>query len=356
MKSNKRKSRFTSLVAVGVFMATASGSAFAVNDAPLTENWAPGVWGADDKAGSVNWTTPAMVLKAAKLVKLGKVATLGKVYQQDAPAFGSRGWRMTIPGLPTGGPFGPQELVYNDEYLSTEIGQIGTQFDGPGHIGVITSKGMYFYNGRYLEDSDVGTYGVGPLGVEHVAKIGFVCRGVLLDAVALRGGQLPIPVEVNASDPGIITDKDIEAMIKKQGIAPIGEGDCVFLYTGHGDIWHPTDWDSFDAAEKAKRIAEFNSGSPGFGLSGCEYMASRKIILWGADTWPSEAVGPGFGGENPQPFECHIQMMTKRGIWNLENMDLSQLVADQAYEFLFVWSPLKMKGATGSPGNPVALY
>ena len=36
--------------------------------------------------------------------------------------------------------------------------------------------------------------------------------------------------------------------------------------------------------------------------------------------------------------------------------DLSQLVADKAYEFLFVWSPLKMKGATGSPGNPMALY
>jgi hypothetical protein len=25
-------------------------------------------------------------------------------------------------------------------------------------------------------------------------------------------------------------------------------------------------------------------------------------------------------------------------------------------EFLFVWSPLKIKGATGSPGNPIALY
>ncbi len=49
-------------------------------------------------------------------------------------------------------------------------------------------------------------------------------------------------------------------------------------------------------------------------------------------------------------------MMTQRGIWNMENLDFSQLVADKAYEFLFVWSPLKMKGATGSPGNPVALY
>lgn len=333
-----------------------SGPAMAANDEPLTENWAPSEWGPDDKAGAVNRTTPAMVLKAAKLVKQGKVATLGKVYQQDAPAFGSRGWRMTIPGLPTGGPFGDQEMVYNDEYLSTEIGQIGTQFDGPGHIGVITSKGMYFYNGRFLEDADVQTYGMGSLGVEHVAKTGFVCRGVLLDAVALRGGQLPIPVENDAKDPGIVTDADVKAMVKRQGIAPISEGDCVFLYTGHGDIWHPSEWDSYDAAEKQRRIALFNSGEPGFGLSACEYLASRKIILWGADVWASEAVGKGFGGENPQPFECHIKLMTKRGIWNLENMDLSQLVADKAYEFLFVWSPLKIKGGTGSPGNPVALY
>ena len=337
----KLKTHFTPLGAVGVVATMAFGSAMAVNDEPLTENWAPSEWGVDDKAGSVNRTTAAMVLKATKLVKHGKVATLGKVYQQDAPTFGSRGWRMTIPGLPTGGPFGPQEVTYNDEYLSTEIGQIGTQFDGPGHIGVITSKGVFHYNGRYLEDPDVGSYGLGPLGVEHVAKIGFVCRGVLLDAVALRGGQLPVPKEVNSSDPGIITDQDIEAMIERQGIDPISEGDCVFLYTGHGDIWHPSQWDSFDAADKARRIAEFNAGEPGFGISACKYMASRKIILWGSDTWGSEAVGPGFGGETPQPFECHAKMMTKRGIWNIENLDLTQLVADQAYEFLFVWSPLK---------------
>ena len=341
--------------------ATLSGPALAqqaaaVNDEPLRDKWAPGEWGPDDKVGSVNWTTAAMVLKAVKLVKQGKVATLGKVYQQDAPFFGSRGWRMTIPGLPTGGPFGPQKLVYNDEFLSTEIGQVGTQFDGPGHIGIITSKGMYFYNGHFLEDADVGTYGMGPLGVEFVAKVGFVCRGVLLDAVALRGGQLPIPVENDMTDPGIITAEDVKKMVSNQGLAPIGEGDCVFLNTGHGDIWHPSLWDTFDAAEKAKRVALFNSGEPGFGLSACEYMAERKIILWGADTWASEAVGKGFGGENPQPFECHIKMMTKRGIWNIENLDFSQLLADKVDEFLFVWSPLKMKGATGSPGNPIALY
>ena len=338
------------IIALAGLSTTPALSQSMVNDDPFTQNWAPGPWGADDKAGAVNRTTPELVMKAVGLVKQGKVATLGKIYQGDAPAFGSRGWRLTIPGIPTGGPFGNHQLVYNDEYLATEIGQIGTQFDGPGHIGVITSKGMFFYNGRMLGKT-ASAYGMGDLGVEHVAHKGYVCRGVLLDAVALRGDQLPVPQ--GPDDPGIITDKDIEQMIANQGIAPIGEGDCVFLHTGHGNIWHPKDWDNFDAAEKTKRVAKFNSGEPGFGASACNYMADKGIILTGADTWAVEAVP----GENADfPFECHVQLQTRHGIWNIENLDLTQLVEDKAYEFLFVWSPLKIKGGTGSPGNPVALY
>jgi kynurenine formamidase len=346
-------------IAAVAIAATAVGrlaGAQGVNDDPLRQQWAPTEWGADDKVGAPNRTTPELVLKAVGLVKRGKVATLGKTYAADAPTYGTRSFKLMIPGLPTGGPFGPQQLVYNDDYVATELGQIGTQFDGPGHIGVLTSKGLFFYNGRFLHDSDVSATGLGRLGVEHVAQKGFVCRGVLLDAVALRGGQLPVPKANSADDPGIVTPKDVEEMVKRQGIAPIGPGDCVFLNTGHGNIWDPKNWDTYDPAEKAKRVAEFNAGEPGFGISACEYLAERKIILTGADTWAVEAVGKGGGGENAQPFECHAKLQPKRGIWNLENLDLSQLVTDRAYEFLFVWSPLKLKGATGSPGNPVALY
>jgi kynurenine formamidase len=329
----------------------------AVNDEPLNDNWAPSEWGPDDKAGAVNRTNPEIVLAAMKLVKQGKVATLGKVYQQDMPSYGARGWKLTIPrGYP--GAYGPQELVGAEEIVTAELGQVGTQFDGPGHIGVRTSKGDFFYNGRML--NEVGTpYGLGPLGVEHVAQVGFVCRGVLLNAADYRGmDQLPIPAPPpNEGDPGIVTDEDVLAMVEKQGLDPIGEGDCVFLYTGHGNLWHPREWDSFSAAEKAERTRRFDSGSPGFGISACEYLASRKIILTGGDTAPTEAVASGTsGGENDQPYECHIKLIAKRGIWNIENLDFSQLVEDGVSEFLFVWAPLKMKGATGSPGNPVAIY
>ena len=145
------------LAVSAVTLSLPAGAQLGVNDEPLTAKWAPSEWGPDDKVGAPNRTTPELVLKAVGLVKKGKTATLGKIYASDAPAFGTRGWKLMIPGRPTGGPFGDQQLVYNDEYITQEeLGQIGTQFDGPGHIGVITSKGMFYYNGRFLHDKEIG--------------------------------------------------------------------------------------------------------------------------------------------------------------------------------------------------------
>src|SRR6185503_8143365 len=164
-----------------------------VNDKPLSENWAPAQWGADDKAGSANHTkNPANIKRALATVKQFKSVTIGKMYQKEIPAFGPRVWNLVIPGTPTGGPFGKNALIYHDEFITTEIGQIGTQFDGPGHIGVNTSKGLFMYNGRMAFDSyERGAggrvLGMGPLGVEHVAEFGFVCRMVILDAAAYKG-------------------------------------------------------------------------------------------------------------------------------------------------------------------------
>lgn len=48
--------------------------------------------------------------------------------------------------------------------------------------------------------------------------------------------------------------------------------------------------------------------------------------------------------------------LRRHGVWNLENLDLTRLAQAKVYEFLFVWSPLKLEGATGSAGNPLAIY
>ena len=117
-----------------------------IDDSALS--WETPEWGKDDRAGSANHTkNPANIKRALSTIKQFKSITIGKYYHREAPAFGPRGWQMTIPGTPTGGPFGKNALVYHDELVTTEIGQIQTQFDGPGHIGVNTSKGPVFYNG-----------------------------------------------------------------------------------------------------------------------------------------------------------------------------------------------------------------
>jgi kynurenine formamidase len=62
------------------------------------------------------------------------------------------------------------------------------------------------------------------------------------------------------------------------------------------------------------------------------------------------------GEEEGYAVPCHTEMMPRRGIWNLENVDTKSLVDNKIYEGAFIWAPLRIIGATGSPGNPVVLY
>jgi kynurenine formamidase len=340
-------------------------------DAPLTENWAPSkYWGAGDKAGSANhMKNPANIKRALATVKQFKAISIGKYYHREAPAFGPRGWNMTIPGTPTGGPFGANALFYHDEMVTTEIGQIQTQFDGPGHIGVNTSKGMYMYNGfnpmsenGYERGAGGRVVGMGDAGVEHVAETGFVCRLVVLDAVAYKKkiGQisaaaemLPIP-KSSADVGGIVTADDIDGILKMQGLDPIGSGDCVALHTGQGNTWSNDRYKSMSSEERAAARAIFAQGEPGFGYSACSYFGERNIALTMGDTSANDAQ-PGNEVEG-WAVPCHTELQVKYGTWNLENVDTKSLVDNKIYEGAFIWSPLRIIGATGSPGNPIVLY
>jgi kynurenine formamidase len=336
-----------------------------IDDTALS--WAPSKWGKDDRAGSSNHTkNPANIKKALGTIKQNKSITLGKFFHREAPAFGPRSWSMYIPGTPTGGPFGKNALVYHDELVITQIGQIQTQFDGPGHIGVNTSKGPMFYNGviswdAYERGAGGQVMGMGPLGVEHVADSGFVCRLVVLDAVAYRKSQgklsaseemLPIPKK--AGDIGIVTADDMKGMLKMQGLADIGAGDCVALHTGMGNTWSNDRYKKMTSEQRAAARAAFAQGEPGFGISACDMMGKADIALTMGDTSANDAQ-PG-GEVDGYAVPCHTHLQTRLGIWNLENVDTKTLVDAKVYEAAFIWAPLRIIGGTGSPGNPVVLY
>jgi len=84
-----------------------------------------------------------------------------------------------------------------------------------------------------------------------------------------------------------------------------------------------------------------------------------KAGVTGADTWPVDAVsGEGLPTEVPEGcvFCVHTYLQTRHGIVNQENLKLSQLAAEKIWVFAYVYTPVPIKGATGSIGSPLALY
>ena len=294
---------------------------------PAGPVWWPSEWGPDDERGAANRLNSAKVLEAAALIKEGRVYELGRPYEVGMPLFGLRHYSLTIPGLPTVITGAENGVVFNDELVSGEIGQIGTQFDGLGHVGTEIDGDYVFYNGLKL--SEFGTsYGLTKLGVENVGAI--FTRGVLLDVARFKGVERLGPEY-------IITIEDIEGTLEMEGVE-IRAGDAVIFHTGWGQLWK-VDNETYGASE------------PGPGITAIKWLAEQDIVMTAADNYAMEAAP----GENPaRPIEGH-QWLLSRGIYNLENLDLSELAADRVYEFAFIFSPLKLVGATGSPGNPIAV-
>jgi len=302
---------------------------------PIGPPWWPSRWGAQDQAGASNHITPAKIVETARLIKTGKTYELGRMYEQGIPAFGARVFALRIPGAPTGGPFGKNQLVYHDEFVATEIGQIGTQFDGLGHIGCIVGKPgdqneMRYYNG-ITEAEMADAYGLKKLGMEHCKP--FFTRGVVIDVAGLKGRPL------NAGEE--ITVADVRAALARQNVseASFRPGDGIFFNTGWGNLW-------------MKDNAKFNSGEPGIGMEVARWVIDKQAALVGSDTWATEVV------PNPNKdlaFVVHQELITKNGIYNHENLDFTDVLKDRVYEFVYVFSPLRIKGATGSPGRPIAI-
>ena len=250
------------------------------------------------------------------------------------PKFGERAFTLRIPGSPTGGPFGANKLVYHDEYLATEIGQTGTQFDGLGHIGIQMGKDgdkneMRYYNG-HTEQEIGGAYGLAKIGIENFKP--FFTRGHLFDVEAVKP-NMDVGQEIMVAD--------LRSALQKQNMqeADIKEGDAVFFNTGLGKLW-------------LKNNDKFNSGEPGIGLEVAKWCIDKGVCLTGADQWATEAV------PNPNKdlaFPVHGELICKNGIYNHENLDFTGLIADRKYQFVYIFSPAPIKGATGSNGGPIAL-
>jgi len=91
----------------------------------------PSKWGVGDERGSGNLMKPQVVLDAIKLIKSGEVIDLAHVLGAGMPFFGTRRFDMHLKRT----FMNPQsnERGSNEEMVLSEIGQVGTQFDGFAH-------------------------------------------------------------------------------------------------------------------------------------------------------------------------------------------------------------------------------
>jgi kynurenine formamidase len=199
-------------------------------------------------------------------------------------------------------------------------GHVGTHIDALAHV----SHNGALHGGVAAADAQRGGR-FSALGIETVAP--FVCRGVLLDV-----GECESAYEV--------TPEDLDDAAARQG-TPLRSGDVALVRTGWGARWNDPE-----------AYVGHGTGVPGVGEAGAKWLASHGIRAAGADTIAFEHLPAGAGHA---VLPAHRVLLVEHGIHIVETMALEELAAARAYEFLFVLSPLKIVGGTGSPVRPLAV-
>ena len=308
-----------------LFILLAPGGAFAQSSwhPPAAAGRCPSKWGADDERGAANLVTPERIAQAAKLIRTGEVIELGRVLSPDMPLFAGRSFNLYTKR--TNGPLGSNKRYSNEEVVTSEIGQVGTQLDMFAHQGI---DGL-FYNCVKIDDAATRT-GFKRLGVEKIGAL--FARGVLVDVAGLKGvDMLPVDYEISVAD--------LEAALAREHLT-LQTGDAALIHTGWGRLW---------GVDNAK----YATSSPGIGVAAAEWLAKHDVLLIGGDTAPVEIL------PNPDKqldLPVHQIALVVNGIFLLENLKLDQLAAQRVYEFAFMVEPLKLRGGTGSTVAPIAIH
>jgi kynurenine formamidase len=258
------------------------------------------VVGVNDEIGMLAHVDDAKRREALALVREGRLYDLGRVLDENVPAFPGRFFRQTL--VTTAHHDGGHWIT--EQVAGTQ--QIGTHLDALSHLQI----GDRGYNGWSVAEL-AGTDGVRRLGVETVPQI--VTRGWLVDAAG----------------------RDVIAVDDLGGIAPT-PGDAVLFHTGWGAHWGDP--------------GTYLSREPGPGMEVAAWLVEHGVALTGADTW---SFGPVPAEE--RPFEVPQTLNVRHGVFIVENLDTAELAADGVREFALILTHPKLRGATGAWTSPIAL-
>jgi kynurenine formamidase len=290
-------------------------------------NW--GRWGDEDERGTLHLLTPERVAAACALVTDGVAVTL------------------SLPLATEPAPSNPEPAEHHMTMLTdTDIGSgslrfakdyVGADYHNEGHTHIdalchVAYEG-FLYNGR---PQDAVTAAGADVDAIDVLEHGLVGRGVLLDVPRVRG--------VPWLEPGDhVLREDLEAAEAEHGVT-VEEGDILLVRTGHaGRLAELGPWET--ATAKA-----------GLHPTAMPLLAERGVAALGCDT-NSDAAPSSTEGV---AFPIHVLALNAMGLHLLDYLQFEDLRAacerTGRWAFLFVATPLRVRGGTGSPLNPIAIF
>jgi kynurenine formamidase len=296
-------------------------------------NW--GRWGPDDQLGTLNLITPETRRRAAALVQDGVPVSCARPIGTDITADTTFQPLRFMVDSGEGRDHDPPERLLARRGASEFIGMVFhgytiTHVDTPAH---------YFWQGKLYNGRSCNLVtsreGAQVESVELLRE-GVVSRGVLLDIAALRGRWLE-------AGEGVMPE-DLDAAERAAGLR-VEPGDILLLRTGY----------------YGRRLAEgprhpMTAGSPAAHVACLRWLRDRGVAMLGTDT---------HNDISPLPYPnignaLHVVALVAMGLWLIDNCALEDLAracaARRRWHFLLTLAPLPLRGATGSPVNPIVLF
>jgi kynurenine formamidase len=283
-------------------------------------------WGPADRRGALNHITPAAVVAAAGLVRLGRAVSLAGLVEHHVSEDNPDPCRHAMTQQPAAATPG---LAFAADRIALNIhGDADSHLDALCHV----SFDGHLYNG--VPAGTVTAAGAAELSIA-VAANGIASRGVLLDIPRSRG--------VPWLEPGDhVTVDDLLAAERAQDVR-LGEGDIALVRVGHRrrrDTRGP--WDAATARA-------------GLHPSALPLLAERRIAALGSDGNNDTAASATPGVD----FPVHVLAINALGLHLLDYLRFEELAAICAelsrWSFLCVIAPLRLPTGTGSPVNPIAI-
>ena len=280
----------------------------------------------------------SQVLEAIELVREGRIYSLARTRFRGMPLFpGHPQFEVLGSRTPQGlraekaQPWGPDNeagLGYMSEIVLGST-HSGAHIDAHAHMTVGDDDRWYGGSAQ----TDLGDFG--PLKGDASELPPIWARGLLYDVPGHRG----VPF-LGAGEP--VGAAELRELGAAEGLDEPRPGDVVLVRTGYMSHWP-------DAEAMAA-----NRG-PGPDVSVARWLVERGVVATGSDTETYEVQPCPDPGEPSNPQPVHTLLLIENGVYIMESLDLEELARERVHEFLFVALPLKIKGATGSMIDPVAV-